>query len=86
MPDPKDVEQQALVMRVRLRAKYRNRDWHKLNYDEIRRFLHFLFSDNPRGNGYGIFVFYVNAEYQIRLMGRIVGADVVDIEPSNDNQ
>jgi hypothetical protein len=40
-----------------------------LPYDDVRSLLHFLFSDNPRKNGYGIFVAFDNDKFQISFKG-----------------
>jgi hypothetical protein len=56
MPDPEQVEQEAMLLRLRLVQEYKGRDWRKLPYEEVRRFLHFLFGDNPKKDGNGIFI------------------------------
>lgn len=55
-PNVEMTKLDAAVMRIHLIEKYRERDWRNLSYDEVRRFLHFLFSNNPKANGYGIIV------------------------------
>jgi site-specific DNA recombinase len=56
MPNPEHIQQEAMSLRLALMEQHTNKDWRKLSYDDIRRFLHFLFGDNPKRNGYGIFV------------------------------
>jgi site-specific DNA recombinase len=56
MPSRERLETDAMLLRLRLVQEYKGRDWRKLPYEEVRRFLHFLFGDNPKAKGYGIFV------------------------------
>lgn len=56
MPDPQNSQLEAELLRLELIYKYGTQDWRELSYEEIRQFLHHLFSDNPKKNGYGIFV------------------------------
>ncbi len=56
MPSREHLERDAMLLRLRLVQEYKGRDWRKLPYGEVRRFLHFLFGDNPKAKGYGIFV------------------------------
>jgi len=86
LPDPKQLKEQALSIRVRLRAKYRCRDWHKLDYAEIRRYLHFLFGDNPAEHGYGIYVTKRGNEWYVRVEGAMQVGDLLTIKPSTDNK
>lgn len=56
MPERQCKERDAKLLRLKLMSKYMNQDWRKLSYIEVRRFLHFLFSDSPKANNYGILV------------------------------
>lgn len=56
MPDPQRSQFEAELLRLELIYKYGTQDWRQLSYEQLRRFLHYLFSDNPKKNGYGIFV------------------------------
>lgn len=56
MPDPQSSQLETELLRLELIYKYSLQEWRELSYEEVRRFLHFLFSDNPKKNGYGISV------------------------------
>lgn len=82
MPDPEHIQQEAMMLRLRLVQEHQGKDWRKLDYDDIRRFLHFLFSDNPRQNGYGIYISRKDDKWHITFKGCIeFYHDVVDGRP-----
>lgn len=54
MPDPQSNQLETELLRLELIYKYGSQDWRELSYEQVRRFLHFLFSDNPKKNGYGV--------------------------------
>ena len=82
MPNPEIIKQDAKLLRWKLMSKHWGRDWRKIPYDDIRKFLHFLFSDNPRKNGYGIFVGKQNGRWHITFRGCAeFNHDVIDGEP-----
>ena len=56
MPDLQRSQLEAELLRLELIYKYGTQDWRDLSYEQIRRFLHYLFSDNPKKNHYGIFI------------------------------
>jgi hypothetical protein len=56
MPDPDALREEAEVVRGMLAREHTGKDWRKESFDDIRRFLHFLFGDNPGKVGLGIFV------------------------------
>ncbi|MFB0556078.1 MAG: recombinase family protein [Phycisphaerae bacterium] len=56
MPDLVSSKAEIDVLRLELLEKYASQDWRDLTYKEIRQFLYFLFSDNPKKNDYGISV------------------------------
>jgi len=70
MPNPKVVEREAMAWQKYLRWEIRNRDWRKLPYEDVQRYLHFLFSDNPKKNGFGIFVDKKDGQWHIKFKGR----------------
>ena len=74
MPDVEVVKQQATTIRLQLLKKVRQRDWRKLSFEEIRRFLIFLFGGNPRKSGNGITVYRENGRWRIAIQrnGRIL--------------
>jgi site-specific DNA recombinase len=69
MPDPEVIEEQALLLRARMLIDHTVKDWRKLPYEDIRQFLHFLFSDNPKKNGYGVFVAKKASKWYISFEG-----------------
>jgi len=56
LPDPQVVQQRASLMRVLMVEQYKRRDWRQLPQADVRRFLHFLFGDDPKAAGHGVFV------------------------------
>jgi hypothetical protein len=70
MPDPKVVEREARAWKKYLRWKIRNRDWRILPCKDIQEYLHFLFSENPKKNGFGIFVDKKDGQWHITFKGR----------------
>jgi hypothetical protein len=75
LPDPKVIKEQAMLLRIRLIEEHKDKDWQRLPYEDIRRFLHFLFGDNPMptGNGqqtgYGISVSLIDDKWHITFKG-----------------
>ena len=58
-----------MQLRLYLMEQVRDKDWRALPYDVVRRYLHFLFSDNPEKNGYGIFVGLKDGQWHITFKG-----------------
>jgi DNA invertase Pin-like site-specific DNA recombinase len=56
LPDPKAVLAEAEVVRARLAREHAGKDWRGESYEDIRRFLHSLFSDNPGRNNLGVYL------------------------------
>jgi DNA invertase Pin-like site-specific DNA recombinase len=56
LPDPSAVRAEAETVRAALARDHTGKDWRGESYEDIRRFLHFLFSDNPGRNALGVFV------------------------------
>ena len=54
MPDLVRCKAEIETLRLDLFERYASQDWRDLDNKEIRHFLHFLFSDNPKKNNYGI--------------------------------
>ncbi|MFB0553718.1 MAG: recombinase family protein [Phycisphaerae bacterium] len=69
MPDPDSIKKDAMLLRIYLIEKHKGKDWRKASYDDVRKFLHFLFSDNPKKRGYGIFVGKQNGRWHITFKG-----------------
>lgn len=82
MPDPERIKKDAELLRWKLISNVLCSDWRKIPYDDIRKFLHFLFSDNPKKKGFGIFVGKQNGRWHITFKGRIeFRHDIVDGQP-----
>jgi site-specific DNA recombinase len=56
LPDPVVAKHQANAIRLQLFLQHQGKDWRSLSFDEVRRFLRFLFGDNTKASGNGIFV------------------------------
>lgn len=78
MPDSKQIRRDAKFLRVKLMTEYEGQDWRQLSYEDIRRFLHFLFGVNPKKNNFGIFVDKINGEWIITFKGCTEGVDASD--------
>ena len=82
MPEVGAVEREALTIRLQLLKKIQKRDWRKLSYDEIRRYLIFVFGENPGKSGHGIEVCRQGKRWQISFKGRfILPHDIIDGRP-----
>jgi hypothetical protein len=55
LPDPEMTKRAAMVTRLCLMQQYQGRDWRKLSYDDVRRFLFHLFGESTMASGTGIF-------------------------------
>ena len=81
MPDFESIKDDAKLLRWSLLGKHWGKDWRKLSYDDIRRFLHFLFSNNPRKNHFGIFIGRENDKWVITFRGQVAFYhDIIDGE------
>lgn len=69
MPCSEDIKEQAELIRMELLVEHIVRDWRTAPYKGIRRFLHFLFSENPRKTGYGISVAFKSEKWYINFDG-----------------
>ena len=58
-----------MLTRVCIMQELKQRDWRKLPFKEVRRFRHFLFSENPRKHGYGIFISREGEYWHIEFRG-----------------
>lgn len=81
MPDPEDIWKHSVSIRAKLRARYKVSDWQEVPYEDVRRFLHFLFGYKPKEKGFGISVGFVNGKWNITTEGEI-GFDKI---PKLDN-
>lgn len=54
MPPAEVVRGRAQVMQVLLAQTHGGKDWREQSYEDTRRFLQFLFGDNPKKHCYGI--------------------------------
>ena len=71
LPDPAAVRQDAEVMRCILASEQTGKDWRNESFDDIQRFLRFLFSENPKRGGLGIFVRRVGSEWTAEIRARL---------------
>lgn len=69
MPDHETVRSQATFIRDRIMMFTLTENWQNRSYEDLRRFLHFLFSDNPRQNHYGIVLGKENKKWHICFEG-----------------
>ena len=85
LPDVALLEQHATLIRLQMMKKYKGRNWQKLPYDDVRQFLHFLFGDNPKKEGHGIFVDRdAEGRWVVSFRGRVgFHHDVVDGKPAD---
>jgi hypothetical protein len=82
MPDPEYIELEAMFIRQSLEMEHMHKDWRKTPYDDVRRFLHFLFSDNPRKAGFGICLGWIDGAWEITFKGCVAFYhDVIDGRP-----
>jgi site-specific DNA recombinase len=70
MPDPAAVKQESRAWRTYLKWQIQNRNWRSIPYKAVQEYLHFLFSENPRKNGFGIFVSKQDDSWHITFQGR----------------
>jgi DNA invertase Pin-like site-specific DNA recombinase len=82
LPDPVLVKRQASALRLQLFLAQKGKNWRKMPYDEIRRFLRYLFGDNTKKTGHGIFVSFGPKGWTLRFSGRLeFHHDVVNGSP-----
>jgi len=71
MPERELLMHQAMTVRLALLKRVQQRDWRKLPFDEIKRFLIFLFGENPgKGEG-GIQVTRERGRWRITFQGKV---------------
>jgi site-specific DNA recombinase len=79
IPEAAAVKAEADAIHLHLLHLMRNRDWRKLSYDEIRRYLIFVFGENPAKAGNGIEVRRIGKKWNISFKGRFTfGHDIVN--------
>lgn len=71
MTDMKLIQPQITALRLQILAKVQKRDWRALSFEEIRRFLIFLFGENPKAEGNGITISREKGRWRITFKGRI---------------
>jgi len=70
LPSRESTERQAALLKLHLRRQVQCRDWRNLSVDEVRKYLIFLFGENPRKSGLGIFVKRELGKWVIEVRGR----------------
>jgi site-specific DNA recombinase len=84
MPDPAAIAQEAMALRFRLMQEHTGKNWRKLPYAEVRRFLHFLFGDDPRKTGSGIAIGMIKDQWHITFTGNVTFQhDIVNGRPTS---
>ena len=86
LPDREALEHEAMAIRLHLLEQVRERDWRKLGVEEVRKFLVFLFGENPGKNGDGIFVTQdEKGRWQISFKGTVAFEhEIVDGKPVSE--
>jgi hypothetical protein len=56
LPDPEQTKRAAMLTRIRLVQEHKGKDWRKLPFEDIRRFLLHLFGETTLASGTGMFV------------------------------
>ncbi len=83
MPTLELVERRAMLMQIMLYEAHRGKDWRKLPFDEITKFLRFMFGDNTRKTGHSIHVTPHGDGWRITFSGRVVfGHELLNGYPS----
>lgn len=76
LPTQEQTDLAIRAAREMLEQEQHGKDWRKLPFDQVRRFLLHLFGETTRGNGYGIFVRKDDkGRFQLSLKGRIFQQD-----------
>lgn len=70
IPTKELLQREAMRMRLGILARVQKRNWRKLSYEDIRRFLIFVFGENPGKNGDGIVVSRDGKKWLISFRGR----------------
>ena len=70
-PSKEETQLSAELLRMELQQKYQTRDWHKLDHSDTKKFLHHLFSDNPKENNLGVFVDKTETGISVMLKGSL---------------
>lgn len=71
LPDPDEVAGQATKLRLILVQKHKGKDWRKLPFDDVRAFLRYLFGDNTKKTGHGVFVTKTGAGWEVSFKGNM---------------
>ncbi len=51
--------------------EHMNKDWRREPFDNVRRFLHFLFGENPKREGLGIFIRLQEGRWTAEIRARL---------------
>jgi DNA invertase Pin-like site-specific DNA recombinase len=71
LPDPEAVQAEADVLRCMLAQEHAGKDWRKEEWQDVRRFLHFLFGDNPKREGLGLFIDKKGGRFTVDIKARL---------------
>ena len=71
LPDPDAIREEAEVIRSMIAQEQIGKEWRKEKFDDVRRFLHFLFGGNPKKEGLGVFVDRVDGKWVAEVRARL---------------
>src|SRR5262249_3962903 len=71
LPDPTILREEAEAIRMRLAIENIEKDWRTESFDDIRRFLHYLFGDNPKNDNLGIYIRMEQGQYTAEVRARL---------------
>jgi hypothetical protein len=68
-----------MMIRLQLVQQHKGKAWRKMPFDDVRKFLSYLFGDNTKKTGHGIFVAKVKDKWRLTFKGNVkFHADVVN--------
>jgi site-specific DNA recombinase len=82
LPDQEVLKRDAMTIRLSVLAAVQDRDWRNMTYDQIRRYLIFVFGENPAKTRNGIHVQRDGRKWILSLKGEfLMPHDIVDGRP-----
>lgn len=71
MPDPEAIREEAYLLRGVLASDHFAKDWRQEAFEDIQRFLHFLFGDNPKKEKLGVFIRLQEGRWTSEIRARL---------------
>jgi hypothetical protein len=71
LPDPEAIREEAQILREVIAQSHIDKDWRRESFDDISRFLHFLFGDNPKREGLGIYIAKEHGQFSATIKARL---------------